>query len=353
MPTEEINSPNSEVPSATEDLPEAKPGANLLFARFLPASPLIPTLNSPIFWLAAFVLLNFIVPFFDISSQAIAVLGALSLTFAYIAIVLCFAATVALRRLSLTSIIVAGVLALCFWLLMDKVIAPGIMQPLVAELRSSRAQPSTAQMLQILLATTFTDLAILLTAVCGGNLAARMIRSPNMIGPVCVALALVDIWGVLFGGITKQMLDNIPEVAEKAMTKGPLIGAATSSTYAIPLPAIGFGDYLFIGLLLGVLVIHNLNWRAAMNWIAPLVCVTLFSISFGLIPYALPGLVPIALGAAIPNRQVLLYTREEKFAFLYAGILVVILMCVLNFISKNVLQKPSATQQKSQFNPIK
>lgn len=350
MPTEQINSPNSAVPSLAEDLPKAKLGADLLFARFLPASPLIPILNSPIFWLAAFVLLNFAVPFFDISSRAIAVVGALSLTFAYIAIVLCFAATVALRRLSLSSIIGAGVLALLFWMAMDKIIAPGIMQPLVAELRGSRAQPSTAQMLQILLATTFTDLAILVTAVCAGNLAARMIKSPNMIGPVCVVIALIDIWGVLFGGIVSQMMEKTPEIAEKAMTKGPLIGAASTSAsnYAIPLPSIGVGDYLFTGLLLSVLIIHNLNWRAAMNWIAPLVCVTLLSISFGLIPGALPGLVPIALGAAIPNLGVFRYTREEKFALVYAGVFVLILTGALYLGFQSLLpEKKPAAQQKT------
>jgi len=322
--SEETNSPNPAIPPV-EDLTPAKPSADLLFARFLPASPLIPILNSPIFWLAAFVLLNFAVPFFDISSQAIAILGALSLTFAYIAIVLCFAATVALRRFSIAAILAAGVLALLFWLAMDKWIAPGIMQPIIAELEITQAPPSTTQILQRLFITTFTDLAILVTAVCAGNLAARMIQTPNMIGPVCVVIALIDIWGVLFGGIVSQMMEKTPEIAAKAMTKGPLIGAATSSAYAIPLPAIGVGDYLFIGLLLGVLILHNLNWRAAMNWIAPLVCVALLSISFGITPFALPGLVPIALGAAIPNRAFFRYTREEKFALLYAGIFVLIL----------------------------
>ena len=316
MPTEENIPPNPPRPAAE----------NLLFARTLFPGPLTPILNSPLFWLAAFVLLNFAVPFFDISSQAIAVLGALSLTFAYIAIVLCFAATVALRRLSIAAILAAGVLALLFWLAMDKWIAPGIMQPIIAELEITQALPSTPQILQRLFITTFTDLAILVTAVCAGNLAARMIQTPNMIGPVCVVIALIDIWGVLFGGIVSQLMEKT-DIAEKAMTKGPLIGAASTSAanYAIPLPAIGVGDYLFIGLLLGVLILHNLNWRAAMNWIAPLVCVALLSISFGITPFALPGLVPIALGAAIPNRAFFRYTREEKFALLYAGIFVLIL----------------------------
>lgn len=316
-------------------------------ASFLYPGSRFHTLNSPWFWLSAFVLLNLAVPFLNISSMAIAIVGSLSLTFAYIAIVLCFAATVALRRLSLVTMIGMGVLGLLFWLAMDKWIGPGIHLSLRAELQGSHLPPNTAQLLQIFLVRTLGDLSILIVAVCGGNIAARMINSPNMVGPVCVVIALIDIWGVLFGGIVSQMMEKTPEIAAKAMTKGPMIGAATTSTYAIPMPAIGVGDYLFISLLLGVLVIHHLNYRAAMSWIAGLVCVTLLSISFGVIPYALPGLVPIALGAAIPNLVVFRYTREEKFALIYAGIFVVILTGALYLGFKSMLpaDKPGPKQK--------
>jgi hypothetical protein len=46
---------------------------------------------------------------------------------------------------------------------------------------------------------------------------------------------------------------------------------------------------------------------------------------------ALPGLLFIGLGTAIPNWKFFQYSRDEKFALLYAGILVVVLTAGLYF----------------------
>jgi hypothetical protein len=56
-----------------------------------------------------------------------------------------------------------------------------------------------------------------------GTILARLIRHANMIGPIGFAIALIDIWGVLFGGIVSQMLSNkaTQPLAEKAMAAGP------------------------------------------------------------------------------------------------------------------------------------
>lgn len=45
----------------------------------------------------------------------------------------------------------------------------------------------------------------------------------------------------------------------------------------------------------------------------------------------LPGLVFIGLGAALPNLKYFQYTREEKFALLYAAVFVALLTVALYF----------------------
>jgi hypothetical protein len=289
-----------------------------------------PFLCSPFFWIAAFLILNFVVPFFKISTRAAAIAGALTLTFAYISIVVFLVVSLARLKLPIARLRVLGVLAARFWVFLDQWLGNAILAPIIATLKQTRARPDALQTLQFLAVSTFTDLSLLVLAVCAGLTASRLIRSPNMLAPVCGVIALIDIWGVLFGGIVAQMMEKTPEIARKAMTQGPQIGAATASRFAIPMPNIGVGDYLFLGLLFGVLLWHSLNWRAAMAWTIPLVSIALLAISFGLIP-ALPGLLFIALGVAIPNLKTLSYTREEKFAMLYAGIFVAILTIALYF----------------------
>lgn len=292
-----------------------------------PASPLF---LSPALWLAAFLALNFAVPFVQISSYLSAVVANVALTVAYVIVVVFFVVGMARLKWPVARLLVVGVLAGLVWLVLDKWLGDAIIRPIVAVLRETKTRPDFQQTLQMIAVSTFTDLSLLVAAVCVGNVASRMLKSPNMLGPVCGVIALIDIWGVLFGGIVAQMMEKTPEIAAKAMTHGPQIGAATASRYAIPMPHIGVGDYLFLGLLFGALLWHGLNWRGAVNWVVPLVCVALLAIALGVLP-ALPGLLFIALGVAIPNRKAFTYTRDEKFALLYAAGFVAILTIALYF----------------------
>jgi hypothetical protein len=156
-----------------------------------------------------------------------------------------------------------------------------------------------------------------------------LIREASIVGAVCALAALIDIWGVLLGGIVSQVMEKAPEIASKGMASMPTAGAATASKFIIPLPDIGAGDYLFLGLLFAAMHRFAMNWGGAVKWTIPLVVVALLSIIFGL--PALPGLLFIGLGTAIPNWKYFQYSREEKFALLYAGILVVVLTAGLYF----------------------
>jgi len=179
------------------------------------------------------------------------------------------------------------------------------------------------------IAQSFT---LLLVATFFGLLVARLIRHANMIGPIGVMVALIDIWGVLFGGIVSQLLANkhTQNVASHAMAKGPTLGAA-SAKFSLELPAVGIGDYLFLALFLGVLVRFRMNWRASAVWMWAGVSLALLAIV--LIPQVppLPGLLFLGAGAVLPNLRYFVFTRDERFALLYAGVFVLILTVGLYF----------------------
>src|SRR5690606_27652098 len=132
--------------------------------------------------------------------------------------------SVARMKLPISRLLGFGLMAAIVWVVLDQWLGEAITRPIVAAVRESRTRPDTLQTLQLLLVMTFTDLSLLVLAVFAGNIAARMISSPNMLLPVCAVIAMIDVWGVLFGGIVAQMMEKTPEIAAKAMTQGPQIG---------------------------------------------------------------------------------------------------------------------------------
>jgi len=153
--------------------------------------------------------------------------------------------------------------------------------------------------------------------------------------------ALVDIWGVLLGGIVSKLLTSPTSapLAQKAMAPLPSIGGAHGAAGGggLSIASVGTGDFLFLGLFFGVLWTHSMNARAAERWTVPLVALALLAIALGVIPF-LPGLLFIGLGAAIPNLKYLRYTREEKFALVYAAGFVALLTAGLYFAVSSQLQ---------------
>jgi len=176
------------------------------------------------------------------------------------------------------------------------------------------------------------SVTLLLLGTFFGLLVARIIRHANMLGPIGAMVALIDIWGVLFNGIVSQLLTNkhTQGIAHHAMASGPKLGAA-SSKFHLALPDIGIGDYLFLALFLGVLVRFRMNWRASAIWMWAGVSLALLAIV--LIPGVppLPGLLFLGAGAVLPNLRYFVFTREERFALLYAGVFVLILTIGLYF----------------------
>jgi len=270
---------------------------------------------QPILWLSGLIILTIGLAFIPIPNRLVQALGALFITIIYVALILGFVVS-ATQRNSLRALLIGTNISILCWMLF-RFLPWGFIPSFVIR-------------------NALTDAALTSSAVFLGALVARpLIRTPNMLGPICGIIALIDIWGVMFGGIVAQLLTKAPDVASRAMTHGPAAGIATKSHYVIGLPSVGIGDYLFLGILFAALSIHQLNVRGAWRWVWPLMTVALLAVMFQV--GALPGLLFIGLGVAIPNRKYFQYTREEKFALLYASIFVVILTVGLYFMLMSML----------------
>lgn len=279
-------------------------------------------------------------PFLPVPNKAVAVVGGVLLTLIYVGAVVLFGLGVARRQLPIP-LALAG-LAVCalIWLGVENGLWPTLRSVLRAA-RESGAAPSTVRQLSFFATTTLQDLAMVSGATFSGTLLARLIRHPNMIGPIGFAIALIDIWGVLFGGIVSQMLTNkaTQPIAERAMAAGPSIGGvgAARREFSLQIPSIGVGDFLFIALLLSVLVNLAMNWKTSARLMWVFVSFALISIVF--LPFFphLPGLLFIAAAVVLPNWKYFRFTREELFALLYAGIFVLLLTIGLYFGFKAML----------------
>jgi hypothetical protein len=316
-----------------------------------------PAPRSPFLWLAILLVLGVVLPFVPIKNIWAAHLGALALAAITVVVIVRFSSDATRNRppLGLHIALLLGALAL--WWFFEFHVKGATVQPLQDAARAARAggialpRPAAGQLFPLFLARTLTDVLLLCSAVLGGSLVARLIREPNMLAPVCGLIAIIDVWGVLFGGFVAQMLEKAPTISARAMGSMPTIGAATGAPrdFQIPLPDIGAGDYLFLGLLFAALHAHRMNVRGAMRLIIPLVIVALWAITLG--APAMPGLLFIGLGAAIPNRAWFRFSRDEKFALAWAGGFVLILATAIGFSAKYIVagaqkMEPGSTVEK-------
>ena len=169
------------------------------------------------------------------------------------------------------------------------------------------------------------DLCLFVAAILFGVLASRIIRERNILVPVAVAAAAVDTFGVYWGPVA-EITKRAPELAKHLSAAVP--GADIP---AIPVPQlsyIGVGDFLFMGLFVAAVYRLGLNRRGTLwaLFIAFLIVPGVFAITN--LP-ALPGLVFLGLAVVIANWRYFRFSRAEKFALLYAGIAVVVLIMLV------------------------
>ena len=162
----------------------------------------------------------------------------------------------------------------------------------------------------------FQQLALMLFAAFLGCGFSYIVREPNILLPVAMFAAVVDLWNVSIGPlgqVIKTKPDMVAAVAVQMPTPVP----------GIPGTMIGMGDFVFLALYFSVLYRFAMNVRGTF-WLgyALLTASMLFVLSSGV----LPALIPVALAVIIANRRLFKLSRDEKLAIVYVGIFVVVLL---------------------------
>ena len=286
---------------------------------------------AALLWLSFLIVLKLLAPFVPVNSRAAAIAGGAIFIVAYSVGAIGLASRLMQIRFSLATRIGVLVGLVAAWWFLSQMLAPQF----AAFGRVSN--PTTAQLLMHEIGRTGIDISLLLAAMFLGSLVAQIFSAPNVLGPLCAFCLLLDVWFVLFGGIAAQIAEKAPRYAEKVTASVPAVGAATTSQFALPPIAIGAADYLLLGLVFAAMHRFAMNWRESARWMFVLVSGALLAVGLGV--GMLPGFVFIALATLIPNRKFFQFTREERFALLYAGGFVVLLTIGLHFATPYLVEQ--------------
>ncbi len=166
-----------------------------------------------------------------------------------------------------------------------------------------------------------SELAFMLLGASIGVLLGRLLRSANMIPPAAGALALVDVYTVLLGGPVQQVLHSSTEAARR-VTEVMTAKLPTPTTGAAPIVVVGFADFVFMAFFVSAMCRFLGDRIGYGKTVGPLaVILSLYMGVVLLTGWSLPALVPMAAVVLIRHWRRFEYSRSERFALLYAGLI--------------------------------
>ena len=177
-------------------------------------------------------------------------------------------------------------------------------------------------------------LSITLSCAFFGILLSRIVREPNVLLPVALVAMPIDYLGAMTSiGFTQNVVAQNPQIVKALSVPVPAVGSSAQHHGA--LHAIGFigpGDALFMAFFFAVVLRLNMNVRGTFWWMYGLLTLTMFIV---LSPrgFNIAALVPMGLAVLIANFRYFKLKREEVFATLYAGLLIVGLVTGFYFYS--------------------
>lgn len=159
--------------------------------------------------------------------------------------------------------------------------------------------------------------SMIVSAAFLGMLVSRVIRDRNMVLPVAIVAAVVDILTVFRGPVGKA-LETAPELVARAAVGIPQIGVPMGHGGAF-VTLMGPGDFVFLGIFMACV------WRFRMNAPTTFWAIYTFSLLGMLVvitpsvPYV-PGLPFMAAALLLVNFHEFRLSRSERFALLYAAL---------------------------------
>lgn len=172
----------------------------------------------------------------------------------------------------------------------------------------------------------------------GGMILSHVFREMKMLLPAAVVLALVDLYVVFGGGLVTQAQSGKSPTAQKAMKALTVELPVTQvKPGAVPIPlAIGFADFLFIAVFFSCFLRFGIPSRR--TFVILTVFLVLYMLVVFLFGIALPALVPMSIVFISSNWRYFEYDRSEKYALLYAGLIVAVLFSFLLWKSRSTSQ---------------
>jgi len=163
-------------------------------------------------------------------------------------------------------------------------------------------------------------LTITLGCSCLGILLAQIIREPNMLLPVALVAMPIDYLGAMTQiGFTQNAVAQNPKLVQSLSVPVPSLGGGLH-----PLGYIGPGDALFLAFFFAVVQRLQMNGRGTFWLMYGLLTATMLIVLVTGVNIA--ALIPMGLTVLIANRAYFRLKREELFATLYAGTLVLVLV---------------------------
>lgn len=155
-------------------------------------------------------------------------------------------------------------------------------------------------------------LSIMLTFV--GVTIARIVREPKILLPICIIAGVIDVLGAMTHvGFTHHMIAQHPQVVSKVSVHLP-------SVTGLPTGQLGPADVLFLGFFFAVVLHHRMNSRATFALLYLLLTGAMVGVVYGFLP-PIAALAPMGFAVIVANWKFFSFTREEKFAMLYAGLI--------------------------------
>ncbi len=171
------------------------------------------------------------------------------------------------------------------------------------------------------------SLLLVVLAVAFGYLISFVVREKNLLVPIMLCCAIVDVWTV-YGGFVKKVMTEAPAALGAVSGSVPAAGAGKFSVIS----TIGAGDFIFPALVFAC--VFRFGFRPAVNfW---LIFAFLFAgmalILTGVLPH-LPALVPVCAATLIADFREFSLSRRE---WAYMGIVFALLVAVLFFLHRIV-----------------
>lgn len=174
---------------------------------------------------------------------------------------------------------------------------------------------------------------LLLWCVALGALLSMLIRDKNLLLPVAIFLAGLDMFLVFAPvGIARQIVEKNPELFKSVAYTVPKVATGEPTGMIVPMAFVGPADFFFLAMFFVAICRFNMRVHETLKWIVPVLLgylaivmlaggVRIGPISLGM----LPALLPIGLTVLLVNRKEFKLAKDEKAATVVVGLIAVAL----------------------------